>query len=207
MKFNAVRRRLVSTSAAALAATAVLGGSALASGDAVATGCPAVATAQVFAPWQDLGEYFMAPGGDIEAGAAGWELTGGAGPTAGSAPFGVAGTEDHLALSLPAGSSATTPPMCIGVEHRSMRFVAHGPAGASLRVAAIYEKRAGTKKRVHIAKIGGTGAWQMTDVLAMIVNEDAEDYGNALTVALRFTPHGDGDWQIDDVYVDPWRKS
>ena len=29
--------------------------------------------------------------------------------------------------------------------------------------------------------------------------------GGNTAVAFRFAPYGDGDWTIDDVYVDPWR--
>jgi len=33
----------------------------------------------------------------------------------------------------------------------------------------------------------------------------AAAYGNAMTVRLRFAPHGSSAWAIDDVLIDPYR--
>lgn len=205
MKLAAVRRRALLSSAAALTATALLSSAAIASDNLPAAGCPVVPTTQAFAPWQDLSDYFMAPAGDIERGIAGWDLTGGAGSVEGNEPFKIGRATDHVSLRLPPDSSATTGTFCVGVEHRSMRFFARGPEGGSLRVEAVFDKHSGEEKSVRIGVIDGSGAWSPTDVVPMVVNEKAPDFGNALPVALRFTPRGSGAWRIDDVYVDPYK--
>ena len=202
MTFDAVRRRAVPACAAALAAAALLTVPAAANAEeGTPAGCPEIPTTQAFAPWGDVGDYFMAPGGDIEDGAATWSLSGGATAVAGNEPFG-AGSRSLL---LPAGGSATTATMCVGVEHRSMRFFARGSSSGVLRVEAVYDKRTSKEKAVHLATVSTTSDWAPTDVLPMVVNDHAGDYGNALPVVLRFTAVGTGSWQIDDVHVDPYR--
>jgi hypothetical protein len=199
------RRRAIFITAAALTATALTSASAVASDSAPTGGCPAVATVQPFGPWQDFADYFLAPSGDIEDGAAGWTLAGGAQPVEGNEPYLVGGAGDHLALDMPARSTATTASFCVGVEHRTMRFVARGPARGSLRIEAIFHAGNARQKSVRIGAVDGGGDWAVTDVMPMIVNETAADHGNAVPVALRFTARGSDAWQIDDVYVDPYR--
>jgi hypothetical protein len=207
MPFTAVHRRLSSACAAAIVASAVLSGSAVAGADVSASaGCPVIPTVQPFGPWQDTSDYFLAPGGSIESGESGWSLSGGAGAVAGNEPWQVGGAADSSSLSMPAGSTATTAPFCIGVEHRTMRFFARGQnRRGALAVEVVTSKRSGVESSVKIGSIEASGAWAPTDALPMIVNDDAGEYGNTIQVSLRFTARGAGDWQSDDVYVDPSR--
>ena len=206
MTFAAVRRRAMPACAAALAAAALVAAPAAANDDeAAAAGCPSIPTTQAFAPWGDVADYFKAPGGDFESGAAAWDLTGGATAVDGSAPSAIGGADDQRSLALPAGSSATSPTMCIGIEHRTMRFFARGATSGAILVEAIYEKRTAKEKSVRVATVSVSDDWAPTKALPLIVNDIAASYDNALPVALRFTPVGTGTWQIDDVYVDPYR--
>jgi hypothetical protein len=197
-------RSVVSATTAALAATALAASPAAADTGPSPGGCPDVPTVQPFAPWGDHADYFLAPDGDFEAGVSSWLLQDGASPVEGNEPF-VGGAGDHRSLSLPAGSSATTAPMCIGVEHRTMRFFGTSPKSGALVVEAIYTKRNGKPKSVTLGAVRGTGTWAPSPVLPMRVNEQAADYGNAMPVSLRFSARGNATWQIDDVYVDPFR--
>lgn len=208
MPFESVRRRAIPGCAAALTAAALMAVPAAAANAGVVAParCPEVATAPAFAPWGDFADYFMAPGGDFEDGAASWELAGGAATVEGSAPSSIGGAADQRALAVPAGGSATSPVVCIGVEHRSMRFFARGATSGAIRVEAVYDKRTAKEKVVQVATVSTTAAWAPTDVLPLVVNDAAADYGNALPVALRFSAVGTGSWQIDDVYVDPRRQ-
>ena len=206
MSFVAFPRPAVCACAAAIAATAGFSGSAIAGDDSSTAGCPAVPTVQPFAPWQDLGDYFLAPGGDMEDGAAGWDLIGGATAVAGNESFNVAGADHGTALSLPADSSATSAAFCIGVEHRSMRFFLRGPKTGVVHVDAVYDKRTTQEKSVRLASVAAGDSWTPSPVVDMVVNELAADYANALPVSLRFSARGTGTWQIDDVFVDPYRR-
>lgn len=64
----------------------------------------------------------------------------------------------------------------------------------------------GGAHRWLIASISAGESWAPSPIVPMSVNEIAPDHDNALPVSLRFIPRGEGTWQIDDVYVDPYRK-
>jgi hypothetical protein len=165
-------------------------------------GCPVTPTTTPFAPWGDVSEYVLAPGGDFEERGSTWTFAGDARAVEGNEPFQVGAPTDHLSLSLPARGSATTAQMCIGVEHRTLRFFAQASGrSGSLRVEVVYAGHART-----IGTIDAATAWAPTDVLPTIVNELAPAQGNAIDVAFRFTPRGSASWTIDDVYVDPFRS-
>ena len=165
-------------------------------------GCPVTPTTTPFAAWGDVSEYVLAPGGDFEEQGSTWTLAGDARAVEGNEPFRVGAPTDHLSLSLPARGSATTAQMCIGVEHRTLRFFAQASRrSGSLRVEVLYAGRART-----IGTIDAATAWAPTDVLPTIVNDLAPAQGNAIDVAFRFTPLGSASWTIDDVYVDPFRS-
>ena len=206
MSFVAFGRRVFCACAAAFAASAVFSGSAIAGDEPPTAGCPVVPTIQPFSPWQDLGEYFLAPDGGLENGGDGWDLRGGASVVPGNEPYRVAGAGDEMSLSLPADGSATTAPVCIGVEHRTMRFFARATGAGVLQVDAVYAHRTPRERSVRLAAISADSSWSPTPIVPMLVNEIAPDYANALPVSLRFTVRGGGDWQIDDVFVDPYRR-
>jgi hypothetical protein len=204
MHLAARRQTVFACAATALAAAAIAATPAVAAGPP-GPGCPAAPTVQPFTAWQDVADYVLAPDGGLEAGGAGWSLVDGARVVEGNASFAVGGPTDHRSLELPAGSSATTAPICIGSEHRTMRFFVNGPSTGQLSVQAIYTVPGGRAKTVPLGNVGGAGSWAPSEVLPMRVNELAPEYGNALQVALRFTPRGARGWSIDDVYVDPYR--
>jgi len=202
--------RIGATVAAALAIAAAGAIGAAPAGAALGLACPTPAS-QVFAPWGDRAAYAFAPDGGLEGGGAGWTLTGGAGVVAGNETYAVHSQADRMSLSLPAGSSATTPPLCIGLLSSKMRFFAAngGAASSRLRVEALYGGGLG-------AIVGGAGmllgisdagsveagaSWGLSQPVAML--------GGTLPlltqwVRFRFTPaDAAGSWRIDDVYVDP----
>ena len=52
-----------------------------------------------------------------------------------------------------------------------------------------------------------TREWAPTGTLKIDLTFDPTSAGGAAPVAFRFTPQAKvGDWQIDDVYVDPFRR-
>jgi hypothetical protein len=201
----AARCRFLLTGAATVAATVLVAAPATASVTAAA-GCPDRAVTQPFAPWSDGADYFLAPDGGFEQDAAGWTLRGRASVVDGNEPFAVAAPSDSKSLRLPAGSSATTAPFCIGVEHRSIRFFGDAAATSVLNVDAVIEAPGESERAVRIATVNGADRWAPSDVIAMAVNELAVDQGNAINVRLRFAPHGAGSWTIDDVFVDPYSR-
>lgn len=201
----AARCRFLLTGAATIAATALLAAPASASVAAGGPGCPETAVVQPFAQWGEHSDYFLAPDGGFEQGAAGWTLRGQAAVGLDNEPWYVNDAGDDTSLRLGSGSSATTAPICIGVEHRSIRFFTNAAPSSTMNVDALVAGPGGSQRAVRIATIEGAGQWAPSDAVPMVVNELAAEHGNALDVRLRFTPHGSGTWSLDDVYVDPWR--
>jgi len=165
--------------------------------------CPSP-TSTPFSAWSDYAQYAFAPDGGFEAGASGWSLSGGARAGDGNESFYVHSKLDDASLSLPAGASATSPPMCISLLSSKMRFVARGESGSRVKVQIIYR---GLLSSVVGILDGGTftvgEAWKPSPAIGML--------GGVLPlltsgVAFRFTAVG-GDAAIDDVYLDPMKSS
>jgi hypothetical protein len=173
-----------------------------------ATDCDDPASARVFSRWLDPFQYVPAPGGDAES-AAGWTLKGGARLVAGNEPWKVGGGADRKALYLPAGSSATTGVMCVGITHPTIRFFARRTNGFvlnTLAVEVLFEGLGGALKSLPVGVVPALGtSWQPTLPYPVLASLLPLLPGELTPVAFRFTPLGRSDWQVDDVYVDPWR--
>ena len=187
---------------AALLTTALVAASATPAHAALGIACPNP-TYTPFTHWGDPSYYMFAPDGGFESGASGWALTGGAHVVAGNESFGVHGAGDRASLSLPAGSSATSPPMCIGALSMKTRFFARntGATTSHLKVRVLYDGGLGQLLGIVDAGTITAGKWAPSKTIPML--------GGILPlltrdVRVRFTPaDGKGSWSVDDVYVDP----
>jgi hypothetical protein len=164
--------------------------------------CPD-ATSKAFSRWADYANYAYVPDGGFEAGAAGWKLASGAKVVAGNEPFYIHSSSDRYALVLPKGSSATSPPMCIGLLSTKMRFLATGPAGSKVKVQIIYR---GLLSSVLGILDGGTvstnGTWQPSPAITMLGG-----LLPLLTQSVQFRLVGtSGTPKIDDAYLDPMKS-
>lgn len=201
-------------------ATALIACAALASGAAGASAgvlvasapsCEDQALAKTFLPWLDVADYTALSGGDFEGDGAGWSMTGAAAVAGGNETYQVGGADDAKSLALDAGSSATSPAICVGVEHPTIRFFAKRRATglqsslSTLRVEALTETATGAVVTTPVGSVGGTSSWQPTLPMAIGTNLLAPLPGERTAVALRFTAVG-GDWSVDDVWVDPYNR-
>jgi hypothetical protein len=171
---------------------------------------PQPALKQAFLPWSDAGQYTLSPGGDLESPLAGWMLSGGARVTAGNEPFYVGRTTDRSSLSLPAGSSVITAPICIDDTYPWFRLFARnsGDVKGGLKVEILYLDTTGKlRTRASGVYTARTFGWAPTGTLKIPMTFDPTTAGGAAPVAFRFTPQGpSSSWQIDDVYVDPMAR-
>jgi len=158
--------------------------------------------------------YTLAPDGGFEAGAAGWQLSGGAKVVSGNNSFYLSGAGSK-ALQIPSGGSATSPPMCVPLLLPVVRFAATGGAFLStLKVEAVWNDSAGRQKSIELLPIvlGGARSWLPTLPLLQLGGALNALTLNGLTteMSFRFTPRGglfgSGTWKIDDIYVDPWKS-
>ncbi len=202
MTVRILRLPRCSTIVATVMTAAISAATAAPAGASLGIACPDP-TSQPFAPWSDVSAYTFAPNGGFENGATGWSLAGAARVVRGNEPFAVHRGGDGYSLSLPAGSSATSPPMCIGAFSNKMRFFARntGPSTARLTVKVIYDGGLGQVLGIADAGTIRAGKWQPSPALTML--------GGTLPlltrdVRIRFVPaDATGQWSIDDVYVDP----
>ena len=165
--------------------------------------CPSP-TSNPFKPWKDYANYAYSPDGGFEAGGSGWTFSGGARVVSGNESYYVHSMMDKLSLSLPAGATATSPPMCISLLSGKMRFVARGSYGSKIKVQIIYR---GLLSQALGILDGGTispnGTWNASPEIGML--------GGTLplltaSVSFRFTVVGAAA-SIDDVYLDPMKSS
>ncbi|MEA2436471.1 MAG: hypothetical protein QOF65_1027 [Thermoleophilaceae bacterium] len=177
---------------------------------ASAPSCDNGATSQPFAQWGDSNNYFLAPGGNFESGAAGWTLNG-ARVVADQEPWQVDGGGSH-ALVVPAGRSVVSPTVCVGVEDPSMRFFAHRSGGgllgaaSQLLVTARVETSLGLVVEVPVGTINALSngtTWNRTPVQIVLASLLPLLPGEHTPVQFRFAAVGTADWVIDDVFVDP----
>jgi hypothetical protein len=197
-------RRAALGAAAALSASAALSSPASAAGLVkTTTDCGTPELAQPFAPWGDAHHYKLVDGGDFESGAAGWQLRGGARVVAGNAPSHVNGAGDAFSLSRPAGSSATSAPVCVSRDEPTMRFFAARNSGllSTLAVAVQIQLLTGTWVTLPIGLDAG-GGWNPSPTMGVLANL-LPPWGEQTAVRFVFTPLLGGNWQIDDVFVDP----
>ena len=92
--------------------------------------------------FKDDRDYFVAPAGDFEdPQLPGWQLEGGASLTDGGSTHAVIGGTQSFSLTLPPGSSATSPEMCVDLNYPTFRFFAtqlEQDTDAELAVDVIY---------------------------------------------------------------------
>ena len=171
----------------------------LAPAGAQAAFCPAQPVAQRFLPWADPSWYAELPGGGFEPSTPAWTLTGGAAAVEGNEPFYIGGAGDHRSLRLPPGATGTSPAICLGADHPTLRLLVSnsGATLGSLTVSAVVRGRT-----LPIATLTA-GDWAPTAPLPVALNVLA--LASPQSVAFRFGA-ANGSWAIDDVYVDPYGK-
>jgi hypothetical protein len=195
------RTRLTAISSIALLALCLAAGSAQA--------CSYPGAKPVFAPWGDQHDYALAPEGGFESGGNGWALRGGAGVVAGNESYQLNGLADSRSLALPAGSSAVSPPICMSIDTPLIRFVTRntGNPSSRLRVEAVYSLLGLVRTNV-VNTVSAGGSWEPSKQMSTVLGLSTI-VGTILPSAIevRFTPlDNTGQWQVDDLYVDPFAR-
>ncbi|MDX6608376.1 MAG: hypothetical protein QOF85_301 [Solirubrobacterales bacterium] len=190
--------------------TAVLGIALLSLGLAVtnAQACSYPGAKPVFAPWGDQHSYALAPDGGFESGGAGWSLRG-AQVVAGNESYQLNGLADSGSLALPAGSSATSAPICMSIDTPLFRFVARntGDPSSRLRVEAVYSLLGLVRTNV-VNTVSAGLSWEPSKQVSTVLGLSTI-VGTVLpsAIEIRFTPlDSKGQWQVDDLYVDPFAR-
>jgi hypothetical protein len=201
--FTKIRRAMLAATGT-VAMLAAVAPSAHAGLLSLAPGSCGLTESQPFSGFGDTNYYTPVPGGTFEAGSSAWTLKNGAKAVAG-------GYNSLQSLQLPAGSSATSPAACTGLDHPSARlFVRNtGSSTSRLHVTATYRILLGLPISIDLGYITATGTWQPSTSLNMglLSNLAGSLTLSQSTISFTFKPaDSTGNWQIDDAYLDPFRR-
>lgn len=177
---------------------------------AFASSCPVQATTTPFAQWGDVGNYSLVPGGNFESplGISGW-IVNRAERTLGNEPFYVGGSSDSHSLTIDSGGIAVSPTFCVDDTMRDFRFFAHAyGADGDLQVRLVMQTATGpisTPLRQvfdlpasSMPNWAPTGEFNVADGVTLATGQSALG-------RLVFDVEGRSSWQIDDIYIDPYR--
>jgi hypothetical protein len=171
---------------------------------ASAAECPDQPTSMVFAPWGDTSEYFLAAGGDFEGYSTSW--TGGT-LMSGNDPFYLAGGGDVQSLRIRAGATASSPAFCADVRHPDFRFVTR-PLNpyqpGSLDVYVRFVDNNGATQTWKVWTMNGIQYWTASPRVRLMRDLPLPSSGTT-TARVLFKAVG-GEWGIDDVFIDPFRR-
>jgi hypothetical protein len=207
MKPSSTRqRRTLQVKLGTVVAAALLAFAASAAG---AQACSYTGAEQVFSRWGDLHSYVLGPDGGFEAGGSGWSLTGGAKAVRGNESYYLDGTRDSRSLSLPAGSSATSPSICMSIDTPILRMVVRngGDPTSRLRVEAVYSLLGLLRTNV-VNDVSAGSSWAPTKEMSVVLGLSTI-VGTIIpsSIQVRIVPlDSRGQWQVDDFYVDPFAR-
>ena len=129
---------------------------------------------------------------------------------AGNESYKVGGSADAKSVSLPSGSSATSPFTCVGLAEPTLRLFAKRNSAllglvSTLNVQMQVQTSLGLSVWLPVlpGDLGGS-SWHPTLPMPLIANLLTLSATDQTPVRFRITPLL-GSWQIDDVYVDPMR--
>jgi hypothetical protein len=154
-----------------------------------------------FAPWGDNAYYALAPNGSFEDGSTGWSLSGAR----------VTGRNNVLrsgshSLSLPSGSSATSPAICVKLADPASRFFVRGGDSGKLRVDVVYRTLLGLNATSNLGFVRAGDKWQpgpkFEHELENILGTLALNGDLSASIRFKFTAIG-GSFDVDDLFVDP----
>ena len=175
-----------------------------------AQGCTAQQLSKPFARFGDFADYTPMPGGSFEAGAAAWTMTGGARVVSGNETYKVRSSTDAASLYLPQGATATSPAMCVGIDHPTARWFAKSSGSllgltGSMTVEVLFEDSLGQVVALPIGAGLLNTSWQPS--LPGVVSASLLPLlpGSKTAVAFRFRALT-GNWNVDDAYVDPMQR-
>jgi len=166
--------------------------------------CDGAQLSQPFAAFGDNAYYKLVPGGDFESGLGGWSVNGNAKVVSG-------GHSGRYALSLPAGSSVTTPASCVNAGAPSFRFFSKSSGGLLglvpvLKVDLVYRDSVLGLVALPLGTAVPSGTFKPSlslltaSVVAGLLSDGQAD------LAFRFTSVL-GTWTVDDVWVDPYTRN
>jgi len=166
--------------------------------------CDGATLSQPFAAYGDNAYYKLVPGGNFESGLTGWTVKG-------SAKIVSGGTSGTHSLSLPAGSSVTTPFSCVNAGAPTYRFFSKSSGGLLglvplMKVDLVYRDNVLGLVALPLGTALPSSSFKASlplltaSLVAGLLDNGVSD------LAFRFTSVT-GTWTVDDVWVDPYQRN
>jgi hypothetical protein len=163
---------------------------------------------QPFLPWDDEARYVLVAGGSFEADTPAWSLRRDAAVVSGNEPFYVRSSSDTRSLLLPSGSSAISPTVCFALGDWHLRFFVRktNALPGSLHIDIVVKSTLGAVLSIlDGGTVEASGEWQPSPRIGLLLSNVGCLVGTK-AVSFRFRAKGDGAaFQVDDVYLDPWK--
>jgi hypothetical protein len=191
-RIGRVKRLLIS---AALAVTAM---AALPSG-AMAAECPLTPTTQAFAAFGDANQYFLAPGGDFDS-LKDWTVRGKAALVEDVNPLKL--SANRRSVHLETGESVTSVSFCVDSTMPHLRFTAKAAGSGQLDVTVQTQVGRSTDSSGGSVSPDDHRSWHASRYVELKTDGIRDGRSGTATVTFR----SQGDWHVDDVFVDPYRK-
>jgi hypothetical protein len=164
--------------------------------------CQAPVLSQPFWGLRDTRHYVLAPGGDFsDPSGAGWQFFGGARVVDDIKPDGSVGGS----LYMPSGSTAVSPVMCVDMTYPTARLWARTLGGdGDVNFSVAYAATKSELKPQSVGHVrGDRSGWRLSGDVHIKPELAGKDSGWR-RVAFVLTAGGrTGEFQIDDIYVDP----
>jgi hypothetical protein len=196
---------------AALTALACFAGPA-----AAQAACPTAPTTKAFKAFGDSSDYFLAPNGGLESGATGWTLSN-ASVGSGNESAHLHGSGDSHSLKIVPGGKAVTAAFCLDTTRTGYRFFARQPgngAGPDLKVSVRWVGTDGVSRDQQIDTLAAANnrSWTPSrlwdpSIATAIFQRIGFTANDTASVRLVFEAENESGpaWQLDDLYVDPYR--
>jgi hypothetical protein len=163
--------------------------------------CASNATEKVFSQFGDDRDYYLAPGGSFE-GSITWFNRGPVSLVAGNEPWYLAGTNHSSAVRLQRGATLISPVLCVTRDEPYLRFMAKSEGTGSLHVTVFLFSASNKVLHSSSMSAGDFASWAPSGLIDLQTSKLPAGESGYIAVALR----SQGDWTIDDVFVDPYRS-
>lgn len=172
--------------------------------------CAARPTSMPFAQWGDTSSYFLMPGGGFESGTPGWVLAGGAAVATGNETSFVNAKTDAHHLALPTGAVVVSPTVCVSMGENTIRLFLKnsGVASSVLHVQAFVQNPlTGLVLSTGFDVSGSAAASGWSPSSRLFIPNLLGGVLGTQNLTLVFSTRGAAaTWNIDDVFVDPFKS-